>query len=97
MACYFFIWGIFSLIIFVASYLKRLPLVLSWVFFTAVVLFALLAAYHWTLSPGVLKAAGIEGVVCGLSAVYLAAAKIFNEAAGRQVLYVGLRDQIHFE
>ena len=93
MSCYLFIWGVFSLIMFVGSYLKRLPLVLSWVFFTVVLLFSLLAAYHWTLSPGVLKTAGIEGVICGLSAIYLAAAEILNELAGRQVLYVGLRTQ----
>ena len=93
MSCYLFIWGVFSLIMLVGSYLKRLPLVLSWVFFTVVLLFSLLAAYHWTLSPGVLKTAGIEGVICGLSAIYLAAAEILNELAGRQVLYVGLRTQ----
>ena len=83
MACYLFIWGVFTLIMLIASFLKRLPLVMSWLFFTVVILFSLLAAYHWTLHPGVLKAAGIEGVICGLSAIYLAAAEIFNEFAGR--------------
>jgi succinate-acetate transporter protein len=91
MACYLFIWGVFTLIMFVGTLLKRLPIVLSYLFFTVVVLFALLAAFHWTLNEGLEKAAGIEGVICGLSAIYLAAAEILNELAGRQVLWIGIR------
>jgi succinate-acetate transporter protein len=91
MACYLFIWGVFSFIMLVGTFLKRLPVMLSWVFFTVVILFALLAAAKWTESDAVEKAAGIEGVICGLSAIYLAAAEILNELAGRQVFYVGLR------
>jgi len=90
-ACYLFIWGLFSLIMLVGTFHKRLPLVLSWVFFTVVILFALFAAAHWTGSTAVKRAAGIEGVICGLSAIYLAAAEILNEFSGRTVLYVGAR------
>lgn len=47
MGCYLFIWGIFSFMMFVATILKKLPIVLSYLFFTVVVLFMLLAARHW--------------------------------------------------
>jgi len=94
MACYLFIWGVFSFIMLVGTFLKRLPLMLSWVFFTVVILFALLAAAKWTESASIEKAAGIEGAICGLSAIYLAGAEILNELAGRQVLYVGARSPL---
>jgi succinate-acetate transporter protein len=33
--------------------------------------------------------AGLEGIVCGFSAVYLAAAEVLNEAHGRKILPIG--------
>lgn len=78
MACYLFIWGIFTLIMFIGTILHKRPIMLSFVFFTVVVLFALLAARHWADSEEVEKAAGIEGVICGLSAIYMAAAIMLN-------------------
>jgi succinate-acetate transporter protein len=33
--------------------------------------------------------AGFEGIVCGLSAIYLAMAEVLNEAKGREVLLIG--------
>lgn len=95
--CYLFIWGIFTLIMFVATILKKAPMMLSFVFFTVVLLFALLAATKWSRAAGrenweeVEKAAGVEGVICGLSAIYMAAAEILNGFAGRTVLWVGMR------
>ena len=72
MGCYLFIWGLFSLCMFAATLFKRAPWVLSWIFFTVVVLFWLLAARHWANSEVVEQIAGVEGVICGLSAIYLA-------------------------
>jgi len=94
MACYLFIWGIFSLIMFIGTFVKRLPLVLSFVFFTVVLLFALLAAAFWSENPDVHKAAGIEGVICGLSAIYMAGAMILNDLAGKEIVYVGTRSPL---
>lgn len=91
MACYLFIWGIFTTVMFVGTLVKRLPWVLSWVFFTVIVLFALLAARHWADSEELEKAAGVEGVICGLSAIYMAAAEILNDLGGRTILWVGHR------
>jgi succinate-acetate transporter protein len=62
LAFYLFIWGVFSLCMFVATF-KRLPWALTWIFFTVVILFWLLAAHFWSESPAVLKAAGIEGII----------------------------------
>jgi succinate-acetate transporter protein len=47
MAWYCFIWGIFSVGMFVAT-LKAAPCVLCFVFFTAAILFFLLASHFWT-------------------------------------------------
>ena len=76
MGCYLFIWGLFSLCMFAGTILKRAPWALVWVFFTVVILFWLLAARHWAESEAVEVVAGYEGVVCGLSAIYLAFAQI---------------------
>ena len=76
MGFYLFIWGLFSLCMFAATILKRAPWALVWIFFTVVVLFWLLAARHWANSEVLEVIAGVEGVICGLSAIYLAFAQI---------------------
>ena len=91
MGCYLFIWGLFSLCMFFGTLLKRAPIVLSWIFFTVVVLFWMLAATKFTGSEILERASGFEGIICGLSAIYLAFAMILNEIAGRTILPVGAR------
>lgn len=90
LALYLFIWGIFSLNMFIAT-LKKAPYSLCFVFFTVVVLFMLLAAHFWSESPGLLKAAGIEGIICGLSAIYVAFGEILNPLYGRTLIPLGER------
>jgi succinate-acetate transporter protein len=93
MAAYFFMWGIFTLAMFFGT-LKR-NRALQLIFITLVVLFFLLTARDLTgnatilgsLSIGTL--AGYEGVICGLSAVYLAVAEILNEAHRKIILPIG--------
>ncbi len=91
MGCYLFIWGLFSLCMLVGTFLKKAPLVLSWIFLTVVVLFWMLAATKFSGSEAMEHASGVEGVICGLSAIYLAFAMILNELAGRTILPVGAR------
>ncbi|TNV72856.1 hypothetical protein FGO68_gene5156 [Halteria grandinella] len=91
MGCYLFIWGCFSFCMLVGTFVKRLPIMLSWVFFTVVLLFALLAARHWMDSEEMEKIAGVEGVICGLSAIYVAFGEILNELSGRTILWIGVR------
>lgn len=91
MGCYLFIWGLFSLCMFFGTLLKKAPMALSWIFFTVVVLFWMLAATKWSGSETLEHASGIEGIICGLSAIYLAFAMILNEVSGRTILPVGVR------
>jgi hypothetical protein len=63
--------------------------VLRFIFLSLTVLFWLLAARDWTGSALVGKIAGFEGIVCGLSAIYLAMAEVINEGRGRTVLPIG--------
>jgi succinate-acetate transporter protein len=90
MAWYLFIWGIFSFGMFVAT-LKKSPWIIVFLFFTVVLLFMLLAAENWTESKSTGKAAGIEGIICGLTAIYAAFAEILNEIYGRTILPLGER------
>lgn len=83
---YLFMWGLFTFFMFFGT-LKK-PKALQFVFFSLFVLFFLLAARDWgvkSLAP----LAGWEGIVCGLSAIYLAMAEVINEAAGKVVLPIG--------
>ena len=59
----------------------------SWV----LLLFFLLAAHYWTESENVGKAAGIEGIICGLSAIYTAFGEILNPIYGRTIIPLGER------
>ena len=52
MAWYMFMWSLFSLCMFVAT-LKDAPLTMSFLFFTVVLLFDLLAAAFWSHKPKV--------------------------------------------
>jgi succinate-acetate transporter protein len=90
MGWYLFIWGVFSTCMFIGT-LKKAPYALVFVFFTVVILFFLLAAHNWTESVPLGKAAGIEGVICGLSAIYTAFGEILNETYGRTILPLGVR------
>ena len=92
MAFYLFIWGIFSFGMWVAT-LKKAPIALCFVFFTVWVLFFLLASAHWTKDKKCEQAAGIEGIICGLSAIYVAFGEILNDTYGRIIIPLGLRNQ----
>lgn len=91
LAFYLFIWGIFSLCMFIATF-KKSPWALVFVFFTVVVLFELLAIFHWTKDKGWEKAGGIEGIICGLSAIYTAFGEILNATYGRTIIPLGERN-----
>jgi succinate-acetate transporter protein len=85
MGCYMFMWGLYTLCMFIAT-LAKSPRALQFVFFTVVVLFALLALHFWTENAIILRVAGIEGIICGLSALYVAFGEILNESYGRTVI-----------
>jgi succinate-acetate transporter protein len=90
MAAYLFVWGLFSVVLFVAS-LKMNRAVMG-VFFALTLLFFLLAVADATGSARLQRVAGWEGILCGLGAIYVGAAQIVNESWGRTVLPLGTMD-----
>ncbi len=91
-ASYLFMWGLFTGLMFIST-LKK-PKALQFVFGSLTLLFWLLAAGHFIgaeteLGANVLKIAGYEGIICGLSAIYLAMAEVMNETFGKTMLPVG--------
>ncbi len=95
-AAYFFMWGLFTLAMFFGTLKSNRAL--QFVFMSLGILFFLLAAksallaYTSTTSTDLgifTRIIGVEGIVCGFSAVYLALAEVLNEAHGRTVLPIG--------
>lgn len=86
MGWYLFMWGLFTAFMFVGT--LKANRALQTIFGSLVVLFWLLAIRDWTGSETIGVIAGWEGIFCGLSAIYLAAAEVLNEKYGRVVLPV---------
>ncbi|KAA0003216.1 MAG: hypothetical protein FE048_02005 [Thermoplasmata archaeon] len=87
MGCYLFMWGLFTFLMFIST-LKK-PTALQFVFISLAILFWLLALGEFTGNTTITKIAGYEGIICGLSAVYLAMAEVINETYGRIVVPIG--------
>lgn len=91
---YFLMWGLFTFAMFFGALKKNRAL--QFVFMSLAILFFLLAikyeilAYYPTVSTDTVnlftQVIGIEGIICGVSAVYLAIAEILNEAYEKTVL-----------
>ena len=90
MAAYFFMWGLFTLMMFFGTLNKNR--VLQFVFMSLAILFFLLtirALMSGLNMAGVTEFGvllGVEGVICGLSAVYLGLAEVLNETRGKVIL-----------
>ncbi len=84
MAAYFFMWGIFTLLMFCGT--MKTNRALQFVFSSLTVLFFLLATVRLTGSSELLLITGIEGIICGASAMYTGIAEVLNEVYGRTVL-----------
>lgn len=87
LAAYLATWGVFTAVMFVGT--LRLSRALQVVFGSLTILFFLLAWGNAAGNAGVLRIAGCEGVVCGLSAIYTGLAQVLNEVYGRPVLPLG--------
>ena len=87
MAAYLFVWGLFTVVLFVAT-LKMNRAVMG-VFFALTILFFLLAVADATASGTIQRVAGWEGIGCGLGAIYVGAAQVLNEVWGRTLLPLG--------
>jgi len=84
MIAYFFMWGLFTFYLFLGT--LRVNRALQVVFLTLTVLFWLLAIRDYTGSATIGAITGYEGIICGFSAIYAAAAQVLNEVYGRVVL-----------
>ena len=78
MGFYLLLWGIFSTGL-VISIAKTAAKSVTFVFGTLGLLFYLEALQSFTNSEIVLRVAGIEGIVCGTSGLYVAFALLMNE------------------
>jgi succinate-acetate transporter protein len=87
MAAYFFMWGLFTFVMFFGT--LKANRVIQFVFMSLAILFFLLTASELSGNATLLKIAGGEGVICGLSAVYLGLAEVLNEAHGKAFLPIG--------
>lgn len=87
MAAYLFIWGVFTAVMFIGT--LKLSKALQFVFASLAILFFLLALGDITKNAGIKRLAGLEGIICGLSAVYTALAQVLNEVYGRVVAPIG--------
>lgn len=81
------LWGVFTLFLFFGTF--NTNRCLQFIFASLTVLFMLLAIAHITSNPAILRIAGYEGILCGISAIYLAMAEIVNEQLGKNVLPIG--------
>jgi succinate-acetate transporter protein len=84
MASYLFMWGLFTAAMFFGT--LRANRALQFVFASLAVLFFLLALGDITGMETITRLAGLEGIICGLSAIYTAIAQILNEVHERTVL-----------
>ncbi len=83
MVAYLIMWGIFTAIMFIGT--LRLNRALQFIFGSLTILFLLLAISDATGSDTIKVLAGIEGIICGLSAIYTGLAQVLNEIYGRVV------------
>jgi uncharacterized protein len=87
MIAYLILWGLFTFVMWIATLKKNKAL--QFVFFTLFILFWLLALGDATGNATLKTFTGWEGIICGLSAIYLAFAEILNETYGKVVLPIG--------
>jgi succinate-acetate transporter protein len=87
MAAYFFMWGLFTFVMFLAT--LRLNRALQFVFLSLTILFLLLTARDFLGSATIGTLAGYEGIICGLSAVYTGLAQVLNEVYKKVVAPLG--------
>lgn len=83
LASYFVMWGIFTGVMFIGT--LKINRALQIVFITLTILFFLLAIGTALGSSIVIRIAGLEGILCGFSAIYAALAQVLNEVYGKTV------------
>lgn len=81
-ALYLFMWGLFTAVMFIAT--LKANRTSQFVFASLAILFFLLAIGEYI--PIVHVIGGIEGIICGASAIYGALGQVINEAYKREIV-----------
>jgi uncharacterized protein len=85
MAAYFFMWGLFTFVMFFGT--LKANRALQFVFGSLFILFFMLMTRELLGNPVWFNnITGVEGVICGFSAVYLGLAEVVNEAHNKTIL-----------
>jgi uncharacterized protein len=88
LVAYLIMWGIFTLLLFFGT--LRINRALQFVFGSLTILFFLLAIGDATKNESITRFAGIEGIICGGSAIYTGIANLLNEVYGYTILPLGV-------
>jgi succinate-acetate transporter protein len=84
LAAYLFMWGIFTLYMFIGT--LKASRILQVVFLLLTILFFLLAAGNFLGNPAILQIAGYEGILTGFAAIYGAMGQVLNEMYGKKMI-----------
>ncbi|HIH62018.1 MAG TPA: hypothetical protein HA298_04965 [Methanobacteriales archaeon] len=84
LAAYLFMWGLFTLIMFIAT--LKLNRGLQVIFISLAILFFLLTIGELTGSKLITMIAGYEGIFTGASAIYVGLGEVINEVYGRDIV-----------
>lgn len=88
MECFLGMWGLFTLCMFIGT--LKISRALQVVFGTLTLLYFLLVLGDITENAAIKQFTGLEGLICGFSAVYTGIAQVLNEVYGRTLLPLGL-------
>jgi hypothetical protein len=77
LAYFLALWGIFTAVMFVGT--LRMNRAIQFVFGSLAILFFLLALGNGLNNTTIIQAAGVEGIICGLSAMYAGLGQVLNE------------------
>ncbi|MGV8144012.1 MAG: acetate uptake transporter [Methanothermobacter sp.] len=83
-SAYLIMWGVFTAVMFVGT--LKISRGLQVIFATLAILFFLLALGDITGNQTITMIAGYEGILTGLSAMYVGLAEVINETHGREIL-----------
>ncbi len=84
MEAYFIMWGLFTFAMFFGT--LKANKALQFVFLSLAILFFMLAIGEFLGNKTFTTITGVEGIICGSSAVYLGIAEVLNEAHKKTVL-----------
>ncbi|MGE4520670.1 MAG: acetate uptake transporter [Desulfobacteraceae bacterium] len=87
---YLLLWGVFTFFMWIGT--LKSSRAMQFVFLSLTILFFMLAMKDFFGLTGTFaRITGIEGIICGASAIYFAMAQVINEVYGRDVLPVGAK------